>query len=265
MTQKQKGIAALILVCSVLAVAFISLASAQTANATITASATSDSSVIALAGTGFDASGNVTLQLLNETTQLVIYNFTETITTDTLGNFTGNVTLPTATYGTFNLTAHTSTVSAHTEYTIMEPITNTTTITVTPDDSNIIQIKGSGFNASETVATELLDSNNDTAYTFSNETQTDALGNFTVTEIIPTNISGSYTLVASTSSRTANATITVPDLTGATGTIGATGANGADGAAGTAGASADETIGYVAIVLSIVAIIVGALTFLKKQ
>jgi hypothetical protein len=207
----------------------------------------------------------VSLRLLNETTQSVVYNFTETLTTDTLGNFTGDVTLPTATYGTFNLTAHTSTVSAYTEYTIKEPITNTTTITVTPDDSNIIQIKGSGFNASETLAMTLLDSSNDTAYKFSNDTQTDVLGNFTVTEIIPTNLSGSYMLVASTSNRTANATITVPDLTGPTGTIGATGATGANGVVGATGVSADQTIEYAAIILSIVAIVVGALTFVKKH
>jgi hypothetical protein len=66
LTQKRKNTILLVMICSVLAVAFISLASAQTTG-TLTASATSNSGVIAVSGSGFDASDSVHLALLNET------------------------------------------------------------------------------------------------------------------------------------------------------------------------------------------------------
>ena len=258
MTQKRKNTILLVIICSVLAVAFISLASAQTTG-TLTASATSNSGVIAVSGNGFDASDSVHLALLNETGGTAVYNFTETVTTDSAGNFSANLNLPLGIYGTFNLTAYTSTVTESTEYTIPQPAV---AITVTPDDSNIIAVNGTGFNASEPVALTLADTTGTTVYTFPNNTATDSQGNFNSTEIIPTSLSGSYTLVASTSSATANATISVPDLTGPTGATGVTGEN---GVAGETGAPADSTIGYTAIALSIVAIAIAALAVMKKR
>jgi len=101
-----------------------------------------------------------------------------------------------------------------------------------------------------------------TVYMFPNITVTDSQGNFNSTEIIPTSLSGSYTLVASSSSATANATISVPDLTGPTGATGVTGEN---GVVGETGASVDSTIGYAAIALSIIAIAIAALAIEKKR
>ena len=259
MTQKTKKLTALAVLCSILAVAFISLASAASTDATLTVTPVSNSSVISVTGSGFNASETVNLSLMNGTT--FVYNFTESISTNSLGNFSANVTLPAGIYGTFNLTANTSTVSAYTAYTITQ---QSTTLTVTPDDSNIIQISGSGFNASDAVTLKLIDDAEATAYTFTNAT-TDAQGNFTTTAIIPTSLSGTYTLVTSTTSVTANATITVPDLTGPTGSPGENGVAGEVGATGTAGASADNTIGITAIVLSFIAIVVAAIAIVKKH
>ncbi len=262
MTQKRKNALLLVMLCSILAVAFTSSADALTTG-TLTASATSNNSVIAVSGSGFNASETVHVGLLNKTDSTSVYNFTETVTTDSAGNFSANLTLPTNVYGTFNMTAYTSTVAAYTEYTISQAVT---AITVTPDDSNIIAVNGTGFNASETVALTLADSAGTTVYTFANSTKTDARGNFSsTTVIIPTNLTGSYTLVASTSSATANATITLPDLTGSTGATGATGVAGENGVAGEQGASADSTIEYAAIALSVVAIAVAVLAIMKKH
>jgi hypothetical protein len=261
MTKKRKNAILLMILCGVLAVAFISLTSAQT-TATLTASATSDSGVIAVNGNGFDATDSVHLGLLNETDGTVVYNFTETVTTDSTGNFSANLSLPTGVYGTFNLTAHASTITAYTEYTIPQPAT---AIIVTPDNSNIIAVSGTGFNTSKTVALTLADTTGTTVYTFPNNTVADTQGNFNATEIIPTNLSGSYTLVASTSSATANVTISVPDLTGPTGAVGANGVAGETGATGDAGVPADTTVEYSAIVLSVVAITVATLALVKKH
>ncbi len=245
------------MLCSVLVIAYLSVANAATTG-TLTATATSTSNAITLSGSGFDPTENLTLFMLNETDNSNLYNFTETITTDDAGAFTANVTLPSGFYGTYNVTAQTTNVDAFTEYTI----SGAATLSATPDDSNIMAVSGSGFNANQTLTLQLNDTSTTTAYTFLDNITTDSEGNFTSTVIIPTSISGSYTLVASTSTTTANATIAVPDFTGPTGITGATGATGAVGADGE---PADNTTVVLALGISIVAMIVAIFTLMKKH
>lgn len=250
------------MLCSLIALPFIASANAAT-TPTLTASATDESNVISVEGEDFDTSETVHIALLNETDGTTVYNFTETITTDSSGDFTADLTLPDV-YGTYNLTACTSTIQAYTEFTII--LSETPALTVTPDDSNIIAVSGSGFNTSETVTLTLEDSDNETIYTFTEDLTTNTLGNFTAAVIIPTSINGDYTLIAETETgATANATITVPDLTGATGATGATGLSGEAGVDGEDGAAADNTIVYSAVILSIAAIAIAAVALTKKH
>jgi collagen type VII alpha len=259
MTQHKTAITTLML-CSLLAITYLAVASAATTG-TLTATATTTSNIITLTGSGFGATENVTLSILNETDNSNVYNFTETVTTDSAGAFAANVTLPPGIYGTYNITAQTSTVNAYTEYTI----SGAANLTVTPDDSNIIAVSGSGFNANQTVTLQLNDTTTTTAYTFPENITTNSQGNFTSTIIIPTSLSGSYTIVASTSTATANATISVPDFTGPTGATGATGSTGVAGVAGADGQPADNTAVYLALVASVIAIAVALFTFVKKH
>ncbi len=262
MTQIHPNAKLALLLCSVLAFAFISLAGAEAAAAaSLTTASASEGGVVSLSGSGFDASETVYIALVNKTSNSVVYNFTETPTTDNVGNFTADLTLPKNVYGTFNLTAHTSTITTYSEYSISKA---ETAITVTPDDSNIITVNGTGFNSSATVTLKLADTTQ-TVYTFQDSIKTDADGNFSATVIIPTSISGNYTLTATTSTATANATLTVPDLTGPTGATGAAGAIGKTGETGATGESADTTIAYVAITISIIAIAISAITILLKH
>ncbi len=257
MTHKHKNATAIIVLCSILAVGFISLARAETSTSTLTATATDDETVLKLSGSGFDPAENVTLSMLNQTDSTVIYEFVENVTTDGDGTFSANVTLPPGYYGTYSFWAETSTETAYTDYTIIDA----TSILASPDNSNIIAVAGSGFNANENV-TFTLTENETTMYTFSDVITTDDKGSFEATLIIPTSINGDYTLIATTSKTTANTTVTVPDLTGPQGTAGTTGATGAVGSPGT---DANVTIGYFALVVSIAAIAVAMLTIIKKH
>ena len=246
---------------ALLTIALVANAYAQNTTATLTTSATNDNGIITVTGIGFNASENIALELLNSDGTLA-YNFTEAITTDTSGNFAANVTLPTNVYGTFNLTASASNITAYTQYTISQPATTYSSLGVlsaTPDNSNIIEVSGSGFNASENVWLGLTDSNGNIVYNFTELVASDAQGNFSAITIVPTNISGTYNLFASTSSATAYTAQTIPDFTGPTGSPGVTGATGETGAA------ADSTISYAAVALSILAIAIAAYTLMRKH
>jgi hypothetical protein len=143
----------------------------------------------------------------------------------------------------------------------------TASITASPNDSSIISVAGTGFNASESVSLELV-ANGTTFYTFTESIETDGGGNFSATVIVPTSIFGTYNLTASTSSVTAYTEQTVPDLTGptgATGATGSTGATGATGATGVAGATADSSIGYAGIGLGLVAMVLAVYAITKKS
>jgi len=215
-------------------------------------------------GNGFNADESVYLALVNATTGVVVYNFTESITTNNMGIFTKEVTLPPATYGTYIIYARTSTVSANKEYTIA--ITATPKITISPPNSNIFKVAGSGFGALQIVAFTMVGNSPNSAYNFTDYAMTDNLGNFTTTLIVPTSISGNYTLIAGTRTGiTANAAITVPDLTGPKGDTGDTGNKGPKGATGPTGEAADNTMVYVAIIISVIAAAISILALLKDR
>jgi hypothetical protein len=265
--EKEKSYILFAMLFSVLMLAFVSPTLGQTNTGTLTATATDEPSVITVSGTGFNASETVQLQLLDTYDNSVVYTFPQSFTTESDGTFEDNVTLPDDMYGTYYLMAVSQTSYAYIEYTIEESTLTTTyeqgSLTVTPDDSNIIEVSGSGFNASETVTFELQE-DDAVVYTFTKQITTDSQGSFSAVMIIPTSMSGEYSLVASTSGVTANVTITVPDLTGETGATGETGETGATGEAGATGTT-DPILGYVGVALSVTAICVSIYCLTRKQ
>lgn len=242
-----------------LAIALTSTVYAETATAQLSVSPTDNAAIVTVTGAGFDASENVTLELIANNTSH--YTFTETIETDDEGAFAANITLPTGMYGTFNLTASTSSVTAYTEYTIE----NMATITASPDNSNVITVTGSRFDASEIVWLGLVDSEGEMVYEFTETVETDETGNFSTMVIVPTSIHGTFNLTATTSNAVAYVEYTVPDLTGPTGSAGEPGTDGVQGEAGQPGESVDMTILYGAIGIGIFAVVLAAYAILRKS
>jgi hypothetical protein len=145
-------------------------------------------------------------------------------------------------------------------------------LTATPDNSNIFNFTGTGFNEDEEVTLEL-ETNDTTYYTITDDVEitTDANGTFTATVIIPTSIDGGdYNLTASTDDYTAYIEVTIPELTGETGATGATGSTGETGQTGTAGEDgadgkdADSTLTYGAIGIGLLGLLVGTYAIIKK-
>ncbi len=263
MNLQHKNALGILMLCTIVAAALVSLANAETTTS-LTATSTDNANTIELTGAGFDASENVTIKMLNATSDATLYTFPETVTTDSDGAFTATLALPPGYYGTYNFTAQISTHSANDQYLIDDAAT----LTSAPDDSNIINVVGTGFNAQENITLTLNDTSTSTAYTFLDTITTHADGTFNTTVIIPTSLSGNYTLIAASSTATANTDITTPDLIGPqgeTGSIGATGATGVAGEAGTPGTPADTTILYFALVLSIAAVAVALVSLVKKH
>jgi hypothetical protein len=113
-------------------------------------------------------------------------------------------------------------------------------ISATPNNSNIVKVSGKGFNASETVTLGLW---NETVkqYSFPENVTTDLGGNFSTIVIIPTSLRGNYFLVASTATSQVYVNYTVPDLIGAT---------------GVSGEGANNTLVYLASIISIASILI---------
>jgi len=133
------------------------------------------------------------------------------------------------------------------------------TLTVTPDDSNVIQVTGTGFNPSDTVKLALFQANGNVEYTWTQQITTDVQGSFSQIVIIPTYVSGIFSLVASTTSASANQTVEAPILTGAEGP------QGPSGAPGPAGSSANSNIAYVALAISLITLIIAVYAIVKKH
>jgi hypothetical protein len=244
-----------------LVVASVALVNAQT-TPTLTITSTDDNNIITVTGNGFDPSKTVAINLQNSTDNSILYNFTEAITTDESGSFTADLSLPLGIYGTYNLNATTSPATAIKEITI----TGTSNLTASPDNSNIIQTIGTGFNTNQTVTLQLTDPTTGAIiYNFTENITTNTYGNFSTTVIIPTSLSGNFTLTASTSTTTANTTLTVPAFTGPAGIDGTPGTPGPAGIDGTPGAPADTTFGYILAMLSVIAILTSAFAFVKKH
>jgi hypothetical protein len=147
-------------------------------------------------------------------------------------------------------------------------------ITATPDESNIFNVTGTGFNVTADVTLELI-ANDTTYYTFDEGITTDENGTFTAIVIVPTSVEGAtYNLTATTDDDvSAYVEYTVPDLTGPTGATGVTGATGATGTTGATGAlgatgengqDADETVTYVAIVVGLLGLVLATYAVVKK-
>ena len=254
--------AVLVALCIMLATPILATASANTV-ATLTVAPTSNSNVINVIGNMFNANETVYLALANQTTGVVVYNFTEPITTSNIGQFANSVTLPSATPGTYIIYAKTSTVTASTVYTIANSAAPK--ITASPANSNLIKVTGSGFGPMDGAGFILVGATGP-AFNFTDIAVTDNLGNFTVTLIIPTSISGNYTLMAQTrTGATANTAIIVPDLTGPKGDTGETGDKGAKGSTGPAGENADSIMVYAAIIISVIAAIIAVMAFVKDR
>lgn len=134
--------------------------------------------------------------------------------------------------------------------------------TATPDNSNITQVVGSGFNASETVSLKLLDTTTGgEVYVFPENISTNVYGNFSGIVIIPTGINGTFNMTAATSSVSLSVEFTVPDLTGPQGAQGETGETGPKGEAG---ASAVSAI-YGSYGLAIFALLISIVALVKKR
>ena len=259
---RKQILAVLVALCIMVSVPILATASANTV-ATLTVAPTSNSNVITVIGNMFNANETVYLALVNQTTGVVMYNFTEAITTSSIGTFAKDVTLPPASSGTYIIYAKTSTVTASTLYTIANSAMPK--IVASPANSNIIKVVGSGFSPMEGVGFILVSATGP-AFNFTDIAVTDNLGNFTITLIIPTSINGNYTLMAQTrTGTTANAAITVPDLTGPKGDTGETGDKGAKGAAGPAGKDAESTMLYAAIIISIIAAVISIASLVKDR
>jgi cytoskeletal protein RodZ len=146
----------------------------------------------------------------------------------------------------------------------------TPSLNASPDNSNIVSVIGSGFDPSENVTLNLI-ANETTFYTFSESAATDEEGNFSGILIVPTSLSGTYNLTASTSDASAYVEYTVPDLTGPqgetgeTGATGATGVTGETGATGPTGASADPITGYAGIGLGLLATVLALIALTRKR
>jgi hypothetical protein len=249
--------------CTMLAMPVLATANAATI-ATLTVIPTSTANVVTVMGNGFDINEPVYLALVNQTTGAVIYNFTQTTTTTPLGTFTSDVTIPSLPYGSYYIYAKTSTASATKEYSIT--FIPNPKIAASPANSNIIKVTGTGFTPNQALTFTLVQNVFISAYNFTDIGLTDTLGNFTITLIVPTSINGNYTLMAqSRTGLTANTAIIVPNLAGPQGATGETGDRGAKGATGPAGKDADGTLMYVAVILSVIAIIASLMAFLKNR
>ena len=228
---------------------FLSVGYAESASVNI--KATSDPNVLDISGANFDAQEKVNIELFQNTTK--IYTFTENITTNASGNFTSQVIIPSSFFGKYNFIASTSSKMASVEYTLQQSSKPTPKISATPNNSNVVKVSGSGFNALDTV-TFALWNNTAESYSFPDNVITDLEGNFSIILIIPTSLKGKYYLYASTERVPDFAYVdyTVPNLTGETGATGAT------------GEAANNTLVYIATILSIASILIAYYT-LKKQ
>ena len=128
------------------------------------------------------------------------------------------------------------------------------TLTATPNNSNIFSATISGFGALSNVTLQLMNGNT-TVYTFPGTMQTDANGSFSSIMIVPTSIQGAvYNLTTTIAGTTLSVSYLVPNLIGAT------------GATGAPGESANNNLGYAAIIISALALIVAVIAaFLRKK
>ena len=137
--------------------------------------------------------------------------------------------------------------------------------TAMPDNSNITNVVGSGFNPSESVSLKLLDvTTGEEVYVFPESIQTDENGSFSSIVIIPTSIHGTFNMTAATSTVQLSIEFTVPDLTGPQGPQGPQGETGSQGPQGEPGESADVSLIYGSYGLAITALLIAIAAIFKK-
>jgi len=128
--------------------------------------------------------------------------------------------------------------------------------TATPNNSNITNVVGSGFDPSERASLKLLNATTgEEIYVFPENISTDENGNFSGIVIIPTSIHGTFNMTASTSTVQCSIEFTVPDLTGP---------QGPQGPQGELGEIADVSLIYGSYGLAIVALLIAIATIVKK-
>ena len=281
MAHNQKGVLTVVFTLVLLTVILASSAYAQPAQGSLSASATDKPNIFTLTGSGFDPSSTVNLGLyLNDGTTLAFA--LPDSTTDSAGNFAVNVTLPTvSTSGFYVFVANTTNVIGYQPWILYSPNDASQTgpsglpqtVRISPDNSNIFNVTGQGFDPSKPVNLILAPPHGNATYPFPSSITTDSNGRFSAIVIVPTSISGTFNLVATTTNNymnsTANVTVTIPNLQGPQGLPGPTGATGATGASGENGtsgtASTDTTLTYVSIALSVVAIIIAVYAITRKS
>lgn len=152
------------------------------------------------------------------------------------------------------------------------PFATAATLTASPNNSNIINVNGSGFNQTSPVSLFLFNGT-EAIYTFPEQITTDADGNFSAIVIVPTILHGTFNITANTTNFSAAALNRVfPNFTGQqgiegpqgiNGTIGGTGPTGPPGPQGEPGTPADNTFIYVSLAISLAAA-VGVMLIAKK-
>jgi hypothetical protein len=233
-------------------------------------------------GQGFGPSESVTISLYDGTGGLI--SPLATVTTDGGGYFNAAVSFRTLELiGTYVVTASSATASASASYEL-QPVPSysnapspTTSgivqfpaVTSSPNNSNLINVTGTGFSASLPVLIRILRSNGSIAYSVNQNITTDAQGTFSTIINIPTTINGTFILQAKTPVEDAKTQIKVPSsqtqestsptaIPELTGTANSTN-NGNDNAT-----QNSNTLQYVSIALSIVAIAISLFAVTKKN
>jgi hypothetical protein len=272
----------LVLALGLILVLLVSSAIAQNTDGVLIVSSTQDDAVVVVSGNGFDPSQSVTLNIY-QIDGSPLGSFAGS-TTDSTGSFSFNLTLPYISQTSiYTFIANTSTVSGITQHILFSQAPSTPSptgirvaaVTAFPSTSNIFNVTGVGFEVSKTVSLRLTNAANLPAYIFPDQVTTDPQGRFSAILIVPTTKSGTYNLVAYTSTRsTANYTVTVPNLQGPAGNAGPSGVPGASGAPGasgqpgtngTASSTAGTDIGYVGVALGVVALAIAVFALVRGR
>lgn len=198
-------------------------------------------------------------------------------TSDSSGNIMTSFSVPVDIDGQYIINATSPSANAAVPYYIEALPTVSPTpigapaVTASPENSNILNVTGKGLDSSKPVALNLT-SNGTVTYSFTEQITTNATGYFSAIVIIPTSLSGTFTLQASTTTRNATTQITVPNLAGPTGPAGPTGATGATGPAGADSTSSSDNnnatianVVYAALAISIIAIAIAIYVLIKKR
>jgi hypothetical protein len=233
-------------------------------------------------GQGFGPSESVTINLYDGTGGLI--SPLATITADGEGYFNAAISVRTLDLiGTYVVTASSATASASASYEL-QPIPSDTVaplpttsglvqfpaVTSSPNNSNLINVTGTGFSASLPVLIRILRSNGSIAYSVNQNITTDAQGTFSTIVNIPTTINGTFILQAKTPLEDAKTQIKVPNSQ----TQESTSPTAAPEPTGTANSTENgndnptqnaNTLQYVSIALSIVAIVISLFAVTKKN